>query len=369
MLKNILKPLLIGSAALFSIALSAQVKYSNEFLTIGAGARAHGMSNAMISHIGDVSAGYWNPAGLTQINTPFQVSAMHAEWFAGIAKYDYISFAKQLKGENNAAFGLSVIRLGIDNIPNTLNLVEPDGTINYNNISTFSAADYAILVSYARDVKLKDKTLSLGGNAKVIRRVIGTFGNAWGFGIDLGAQYRTGNWFFGLMGRDITTTFNAWSFTLKESEKDVFLATDNEIPKSSIEITLPRFILGAAHKFEFKNNYSLLAAIDFDMTTDGQRNVLISSKTFNIDPHLGLEGAFRDIIFLRGGIGNFQRALDDFNGQKKILTFQPNFGVGLKLGSLRIDYSLTDIGNVSQVLYSHIFSLTLDLKNKKKNGD
>src|SRR5690606_681188 len=124
MLKNILKPLLIGSAALFSIALSAQVKYSNEFLTIGAGARAHGMSNAMISHIGDVSAGYWNPAGLTQINTPFQVSAMHAEWFAGIAKYDYISFAKQLKGENNAAFGLSVIRLGIDNIPNTLNLVE-----------------------------------------------------------------------------------------------------------------------------------------------------------------------------------------------------------------------------------------------------
>jgi hypothetical protein len=322
----------------------------------------------MVSHVNDVYAGFWNPAGLTQMSVPFQVSAMHAEWFAGIAKYDYLSFAKRLKGENNSAFGISVIRLGIDNIPNTLNLVEPDGTINYDNISTFSAADYGVLISYARDIKIKDKALSLGGNAKVIRRVIGSFGNAWGFGIDLGAQYRTGNWYFGLMCRDITTTFNAWSFTLKDSEKAVFAATNNEIPKSSVEITLPRFIFGAARKFNFKNNYSLLAALDFDMTTDGQRNVLISSKSFNIDPHLGIEAGYRDFIFLRGGIGNFQKALDDINGESTVLTFQPNFGIGLKFGSLHVDYALTDIGNVSQVLYSHVFSLTLDLKGKKKNG-
>ncbi len=366
--KCLLKSFLLISTFLFAGDIFAQVKYSNEYLTIGAGARAHGMSGAMVAHVNDVSSGYWNPAGLTQINVPFQVSAMHAEWFAGIAKYDYLSFAKPLKGENNAAFGVSVIRLGIDNIPNTLNLFEPDGTINYDNISTFSAADYAVLVSYARDIKIKDKTLSLGGNAKIIRRVIGTFGNAWGFGIDLGAQYRTGKWQFGLVGRDITSTFNAWSFSLKESEKEVFEATNNEIPKSSVEITLPRFIFGAARKFKIKEKYSILASLDIDLTTDGQRNVLINSKAFNLDPHLGLEGAYRDFIFLRLGIGNFQRALDDVKGNNKVLTMQPNFGVGLKFGSLHIDYALTDIGNVSQVLYSHIFSLTLDLKRRKKTN-
>jgi hypothetical protein len=366
--KSVLKTFLIIATVLSASLSFAQVKYSNEFLTIGAGARAHGLSNSMVAHVSDVSAGYWNPAGLTRIDVPFQVSAMHAEWFAGIAKYDFLSFAKKLKGENNSAIGLSVIRLGIDNIPNTLNLVEPDGTINYDNISTFSAADYAVLFSYARDIKIKDKTLSLGGNAKVIRRVIGSFGNAWGFGIDIGAQYRTGNWLFGIVGRDITSTFNAWSFSLKDSEKEVFVATNNEIPKSSVEITLPRFIFGTAYKFNFKKNYSLLATLDFDLTTDGQRNVLISSKAFNIDPRMGLEAAYRNFIFLRIGAGNFQRALDDINGEKEILTVQPNFGIGLKFGSLHIDYALTNIGNVSQVLYSNVFSLSLDLKNRKKKG-
>ena len=190
MYKSPLRFYLFFIGLLLTSQVSSQVKYSNEFLSIGAGARAHGLSGSMVSHVDDVSSGFWNPAGLTQLTAPFQLTAMHAEWFAGIAKYDYLSFAKPLNSEINSAFGLSVIRLGIDQIPNTLNLIEPDGTINYDNISTFSAADYAVLFSYARDVKIKDKTLSVGGNAKIIRRVIGTFGNAWGFGIDLGAQYK-----------------------------------------------------------------------------------------------------------------------------------------------------------------------------------
>ena len=83
--KHILRTFLLISAALFSGSTFAQVKYSNEFMTIGVGARSHGLSNAMVAHVNDVSAGYWNPAGLTQIEAPFQISAMHAEWFCGIA--------------------------------------------------------------------------------------------------------------------------------------------------------------------------------------------------------------------------------------------------------------------------------------------
>jgi hypothetical protein len=55
---------------------------------------------------------------------------------------------------------------------------------------------------------------------------------------------------------------------------------------------------------------------------------------------------------------------DDFNVNKENLTFQPNFGIGLQLGRVQLDYALTDIGNVSQVLYSHIFSLKLNLKER-----
>ena len=128
--KHILRTFLLISAALFSGSTFAQVKYSNEFMTIGVGARSHGLSNAMVAHVNDVSAGYWNPAGLTQIEAPFQISAMHAEWFGGIAGYDYLSIGTKLGGKKTAFGSISLIRFGIDKIPNTLNLIEPDGSIN-----------------------------------------------------------------------------------------------------------------------------------------------------------------------------------------------------------------------------------------------
>ncbi len=354
-------------AFLFVLTIGyGQRKYSNEFLAIGVGAQAHGLSGAMSAHTGDVYSTFWNPAGLTKLEAPFQVGLMHAEWFGQIANYDYIGFAKPLNTENNSAIGLSIIRLAIDDIPYTLNLVEPDGTINYDNVSTFSTADYAFLLSYAREIDLKGKTLSVGGNAKVIRRVIGQIGGSWGFGLDFGLQYKAGPWQLAFVGKDITSTFNAWSFTLTDAEKETFAVTGNEIPESSLEVTTPTFILGGAYETEFglDKDYSLLAALDLNFTTDGQRNVLVSSKSINIDPHVGLQFGYKRFLFLRAGVGNFQRAKDDINGESEILTLQPNFGVGLKLGKIKLDYALTDIGDVSQVVVSHIFSLSFDLKGK-----
>ena len=341
-------------------------KYSNEFLAIGVGARAHGMSGAQTAVTSDITAAYWNPAGLTEIEAPFQVAAMHAEWFAGVGQYDYLSFGKALNREHKSFLAFSLVRLGIDNIPYTINLVNPDGTINYDNVTEFSAADYALFGSYAR--KLKNPAFAIGGSVKVVRRVIGSIGSAWGFGADLGVQYRKGNLMLGLMGRDLTTTFNAWSFNLTEREKEVFANTGNEIPVSNTEITKPRFILGAAYKLRAGTKVSLLPALDFEWTTDGQRNVLISSKSFNIDARMGIEADYDGFVQLRVGAGNFQRVKDDFHPEKKSLNFQPNFGVGIRLGRVQLDYALTDIGNVSQVQYSHIFSLRLDFKERKQAG-
>lgn len=350
-----------------NMPLHAQ-KYSNEFLAIGVGARAHGMSGAQTALTSDITAAYWNPAGLSEISAPFQVAAMHAEWFVGVSQYDYLSFGKSLNQEQNSFLAFSLIRLGIDNIPYTINLVNPDGTVNYDNVSSFSAADYALMGSYAR--KLRNPAIAIGGSVKIIRRVIGSFGGAWGFGADLGLQYRKGKWMFGVQGRDLTTTFNAWSFNLSEREKEVFTQTNNEIPTSSTEITRPRLVMGVAYRTKIGEKTTLLPALDLEWTTDGQRNVLISSKAINIDPRFGIEADYGGYAQLRVGVGNFQRVKDDFNPDKENLTLQPNFGVGLKLGRIQLDYALTDIGNVSQVLYSHIFSVRIDFKgrNSKDNS-
>ena len=206
--------------------------YSNEFLAIGVGARAHGMSGAVTATTNDLYSSYWNPAGLTQLDVPFQIGVMHAEWFGGVAKYDFLGFAKPLSnGTKKRAIGLSVIRLGIDQIPYTLNLVGADGSINYDNVSQFSAADYAVQMTYAQEL---NKNFSIGGNMKIIRRVIGTMASAWGVGADLGIQYRKGNWRLAAVGRDITTTYNAWTATLTDEE--IRLGKELSIKSNSISL-------------------------------------------------------------------------------------------------------------------------------------
>ncbi|MGZ8511738.1 MAG: hypothetical protein ACXWWA_15225, partial [Chitinophagaceae bacterium] len=74
-------------------------KYSNEFLNIGAGARGLAMGSAQVASVSDGTSGYWNPAGLVGVKDHPQINLMHAEYFAGIGKYDYIGVA--LPSSNN----------------------------------------------------------------------------------------------------------------------------------------------------------------------------------------------------------------------------------------------------------------------------
>jgi hypothetical protein len=237
---------LLTLAFVGSLSVVMAQKYSNEFLNIGVGAAAQAMGNAQAASVSDVTAGFWNPAGLAYMQGDLQVAAMHAEWFASIGNYDYIGIAKPL-ADGKRALGLSVIRFGIDNIPNTLSLYEADGTINYDNITPFSAVDYAFLMSYAQ--KLKNEKFSIGGNVKVINRRIGPFATSWGFGLDLGLQYRVSEHFrIGLMGKDITSTFNAWDINFTDEQKEVLSVTGNEIVINSVEITRPSVVLGFAYQ-------------------------------------------------------------------------------------------------------------------------
>src|SRR3954463_9888438 len=68
-------------------------KYSNEFLNIGAGARGLAMGSAQVASVNDGTGGYWNPAALVGVKDHPNLNLMHAEYFAGIGKYDYASLA------------------------------------------------------------------------------------------------------------------------------------------------------------------------------------------------------------------------------------------------------------------------------------
>ena len=350
--------LLAAMAVVVCLSSHAQSrKYSNEFLAIGVGARALGMSNATVSTVQDVTSGYWNPAGLAALKNNFEVALMHSEYFAGIAMYDYGALAKQI--DSSSSIGISIIRFGVDDIPNTTELIDANGQIDYDRITTFSAADYAFILSYAK--KLKVPGLKIGANAKVIRRKVGDFAGAWGFGLDAGAQYRSGNWQLGLMLRDVTTTFNSWTYSLDDQTKYVFEQTGNELPQNGLELTLPKLILGAGRTVYYKK-FSGLAELNLDASFDGKRNVLLRGNPVSVDPHLGIELAYDNLIFLRGGIGNIQK-VQDLNGLSSYVT-QPNIGVGVKLfNSLSIDYALANVGQ-SFGLLSHVFSLKVDLNPK-----
>ena len=337
------------------------VKYSNEFLAIGVGARALAMGNTGVASVSDVTSGYWNPAGLLGINSNMEAGLMHAEYFAGIAKYDYGALAIRIDSLSVAS--ASFVRFGVDNIPNTTELIDANGNVDYDKISTFNATDFAGILSYAREIK-KLKSLKIAGSAKIIRRRIGDFAGAWGFGLDVGANYAFKNWKFAAVGRDITGTFNAWTYNLSQSMINTFAITGNSIPTNNVEITVPRLILGAAYsKKVWKEKIEFLGEINLINTFDGKKNVLLSGSAISMDPCVGLEVSYLKIIYLRTGINNIQKVTNV--GGNKVTILQPNFGVGIIYKIFSLDYAITNFGDNAVSSYSNIFSLKIKINKKK----
>lgn len=352
-----LKPYTTALFLVLSMSVFSQTvrKYSNEFMNIGVDAAALGMSSAVTSHTADVNSSYWNPAGLLKLEDS-QLALMHSSYFANIANYDYAAFAMPL--DDRSAVGISLIRFAVDDILNTTQLIDAEGNINYDRISLFSTADYGLTFSYAR--KLPVQGLNYGVNAKVIRRIIGDFASSWGFGLDFGIQFETNNnWRFGIMARDITTTFNAWAIDEEQfaTIRDAVEGQNQELPETT-EITIPKLQIGLSKLVDFNFDYTLLMAANLNIRFE-ENNDIISTSLASINPALGFEFGYIDMVYLRAGMGNFQNELQIDNTEQ--LSFQPSFGVGFKYNGIQIDYAFTDIGDQSVALYSNVFSLKVDL--------
>lgn len=298
-----------------------------------------GVQSAIVQ---DATAGFWNPAGLVHLPKRHNIGYMHSELFAGIIKNDFGTYATSL--DSSSAFAFSAIRVGVDDIPDTRRLQNAYGGIQYDSIEFFSVADYAFIASYARKSNWLPG-LSFGANAKIIYRNVGDFASAWGFGIDAGAQLQRGKWQFGVMAKDITTTFTAWKLNPDELE-ETYLQNDSSFSSNSIEVTLPRLILGVGRTFQFKEKFTATVATDLDVTFDGNRNTLISSGLVSVDPHVGLEIGYGNSVFLRGGLNNFQK-IENLDG-KSSWKVQPNFGIGVATHGLALDLALSKVAADSQ---------------------
>lgn len=147
------------------------------FLSIGQGARAVAMGSAFAGVANDVSAVYWNPAGLTSAEG-FQMMFDHTTWIADI-KYNFLAASYNLGSYGAVGFSFTSSSIG-DMKVTTID--QPGGTGE-----TFSASDVAISLAYA--MQLTDR-FSIGINPKFINQSIWKM-NATAFAFDIGVKYIT----------------------------------------------------------------------------------------------------------------------------------------------------------------------------------
>lgn len=287
-------------------------KYAGEFMAIGVGARALGMGGAYVAVANDIISGYYNPAGLANLNYP-QIGLMHAEQFGNLVNYDYASVA--IPFGTDMSFGVSVMRLAVDGIPDTRDalvirgttqrlsdITDPRAGINPELVTEFSDQDWAFYFTFA---KRHSGDFYYGANVKIIRRDIAEFG-AWGVGFDVGALYTpVENLFIGANLQDITTTLVAWN-------------------TGRNELISPTAKVGASYMVEFLGG-RITPALDFDIRFENRK----FASNFNIGPvsfdmHAGFEYNFKNLFAVRAG----------YNDVKQF-----TLGAGVKLPKLNIDYS------------------------------
>jgi hypothetical protein len=242
---------------------------------------------------------------------------------------------------------ISFFRQGVDNIANTLNAWDrerdaPKGNVE-DYITRFSAADMAVFFSYA---KRQNEQLSYGASAKIIHHKLGAFAQAWGYSLDVGVKYKTEFADFGASVQDITTMQKMWdvdesAFGDYEAQFDSLGAT---LPSGQNEYVLPSMKLGASKLFNVNEDFKVIAATDVDLLFENRRAYYINIGEMSIEPHVGAEVSYKDIVAFRTGITNF--ITDPISG----FTVSPTLGMGLKLSSFILDYGFASFAGAASGL-------------------
>lgn len=319
---------------LFAGTTAHAEKYAGAFMEDGGGARALAMGGAFTAVADDPSAAFWNPAGLSG-RTESGLLLMHAERFGDLVDRDYVAWAQpvdwSLLGGSESGFAVSLIRLGIDDIPFTAHLQDQlddpenggngDGIVDDDELLglftlrdqfTFeSDSELALMASYAERLG----AWRLGGTLKFIRQSVGEY-SSLGVGVDVGLL-RPGIWRrldFGLKIQDATSTYLAWTgpdgYGTTESISPALIpALAYRIPVSQWDAVV---LLAGSAETRFENR--------------GEADQY-SSGAVSTNLHLGGELALAGKVFLRGGF--------DSGWETSDITL----GAGFRLNRLTVDYA------------------------------
>ncbi len=232
-------------------------------LRMGVGARALAMGGAHVAEAHDAAAGYWNPAGLADIEC-VSFTAMYAAGMAHDRIYNYIGFGwTPSQVTNYGTFGISWLNSG------TKDILKYDGSGNYKG--TFKDMNNVFLVSWAFKNEFKDRMFSFGFSFKVVNMDIDDYSKT-GVGGDAGIKFVVDpRVAIGLMVQDIGTKVDDWTvpttvrvglaiYPLGE-DHSLCIPIDYGNTRHRRDETLH---LGAEYNWEFAENYSaaLMAGIN-----------------------------------------------------------------------------------------------------------
>lgn len=337
-MKRISVSVLLVMMAAHILAAQHIAKYGGEFLSIGVGGRALAMGGASVALANDAYGCYWNPAALAAISYP-EIALMHEERFAGLLNYDYGAVA--LPFTSTGTLGISILRLGVDNIADTRlagidingNPVSPDEyenaiRLDYSKITYFTAANWAFYATYAQQ---ENEHFSYGINVKVIRHSL-AFASGLGVGFDVGILYSPAErWWVGVNAQDVTTTLVAWS------------TGTNELISPTLKIGTVYFLPLFAG--------ILTPAADVDIRFENRRTAAVANVgPISFDPHVGIEYDYKQTIALRAGYTDIK---------------QVTLGVGLHLRKIDIDYAFARFGHENSLGNTHRISLRIILREDR----
>jgi len=263
-----------------------------DFLKFGIGARPSAMGEASVSLHSDVTAAYWNPAGLAKIRR-IQCGAMYSEAVKD-AFLNFFGLAIPLKGLGTVE--VSGLLLYIEPIPVTLTSGETSGKLKW--------ADWAFTLSYGREVM---RGLSFGLGFKAIQRIESdpiygtTRGRAYSgdFGFIYEFPFKRGL----NLGFSLANVGNS-------------LKMEGEIKRDD----LPRTIrLGLSY-----SEHSWAIASDANKILDDQWRI-----------HIGGEYKFKDTVFAR--FGYYDKA-GNVRGE--------TYGIGIKLKNYEFDWANVPAGEM-----------------------
>jgi hypothetical protein len=296
-----------------------------QFLKIAPDARSVGMGEAFTAVVNDVSAVYWNPAGLTKLDSShyhFQIS--NTAYFSNV-KLQQVVFAKKLKHSTFVAAHLTYLNSGYMNVATEF---APQGNgqqFNYNNIDAGLSLAKALTDNFSFGFTFK--YIQEGIATVKTKNVVADFG----FQYDIGK----GNTRFAVGISNFGSPTNAGGSIIKSTFSGDKTITEFE------KINVPAiFRLGVATDVYKKNNQMLTVAAQLNHPTDNNESV-----------NIGAEYNWHKTFYGRMG---YQFGADEVG--------IPNFGFGLlvkrKFGSIRVDYGFQNKKILGTV---HRISLTADI--------